>query len=77
MAAGVASTGPKNVSVSVAVSNVAGTDKQIWAAAVSRSPGKCFWIKDVATGGLGRDVLRQRSDVHGHRGTRRSCGASW
>src|ERR1700704_289040 len=30
--AGTASTGPKNVSV--AVSNVAGTDKQIWAAAV-------------------------------------------
>ena len=48
-AAGVPSTGPKNVSV--AVSSVAGTDHQIWAAAVSSKSGKCFWLKDnTATG---------------------------
>ena len=47
-AAGTASTGPKNVSV--AVSNVTGTDSQIWAAAVSSKSGKCFWLKDQATG---------------------------
>ena len=37
--------------VSVAVSNVAGSDKQIWAAAVLSKSGTCYWIKDVATGG--------------------------
>ncbi len=47
-AAGVASTGPKDVSV--AVSNVSGTDSQIWAAAVLSKSGTCFWIKDVASG---------------------------
>ena len=47
-AAGTESTGPKMVSV--ATGNVAGTDQQIWAAAVSSKSGKCFWIKDTATG---------------------------
>ncbi len=43
-----ASGGPKNVSVMI--SNVSGTDKQIWAAAVLTKSGKCFWLKDIATG---------------------------
>ena len=49
-AAGTASTGPKDVSV--AVSNVVASpaDSQVWAAAVSSKSGKCFWIKDTATG---------------------------
>ena len=47
-AAGVASTGFKDVSVSV-TSVVAG-DNQIWSAAALSKSGKCFWIKDVATG---------------------------
>jgi type IV pilus assembly protein PilA len=46
-----ASTGPKNVSV--AVSNVAGTDQQIWAAAVASKSGKCFWLKDISTTSAG------------------------
>ena len=46
-AAGVASTGPKNVSI--AVSNAAAGDQQVWAAAVSSKSGKCFWIRDQAT----------------------------
>ena len=37
--------------VSVAVTSVAGTDKQIWSAAVLSKSGTCYWIKDVATGG--------------------------
>lgn len=36
--------------VSVATSNVAGTDQQIWAGAALSKSGKCFWIKDVASG---------------------------
>jgi len=49
-AAGTASTGPKDVSV--AVSNVVASpaDSQIWAAAVLSKSGKCFWMKDQATG---------------------------
>ncbi len=47
-AADTESTGPKDVSV--AVSNVTGTDQQIWAAAVLSKSGKCFLIKDQATG---------------------------
>jgi type IV pilus assembly protein PilA len=46
--AGTDSTGPKNVSVSV-TSAVTG-DNQIWSAAVLSKSGKCFWIKDQATG---------------------------
>jgi type IV pilus assembly protein PilA len=42
------SVGPKSVSVSV--SNVTGTDQQIWAASVLSKSGKCFMIKDQATG---------------------------
>ena len=48
-AAGVASTGPKDVSVSVTDSG-ATVDNQVWAAAVLSKSGKCFWIKDTATG---------------------------
>ena len=36
--------------VSVAVTSVSGTDKQIWSAAVLSKSGTCYWIKDVATG---------------------------
>ena len=46
-----ASTGPKDVSVQV--SNATGTDKQVWAAAVSSKSGKCFWIRDQATAPAG------------------------
>ena len=51
VAAGTASTDPKMVSV--AVSNVVASpaDSQVWAAAVSSKSGKCFWMKDTATGG--------------------------
>ena len=58
VAAGTASadqTGPpviqsfKVVSVSV-TSTASTTDNQIWSAAVLSKSGKCFWIKDVATG---------------------------
>src|SRR4051794_19359942 len=47
--AGTASSGFKNVSV--AVSNVTGTDSQIWAAASLSKSGTCFYLKDTATGG--------------------------
>jgi type IV pilus assembly protein PilA len=47
-AATVSSTGPKNVSVATA--NVTGTDQQIWAASVLSKSGKCFLVKDQATG---------------------------
>jgi type IV pilus assembly protein PilA len=47
-------TGPPAVPsfkvVSVQVASVAGTDNQIWEAAVLSKSGKCFWIKDIATG---------------------------
>jgi type IV pilus assembly protein PilA len=46
--AGTSSTGFKEVSVSV--TNLSGTDQQIWSAAALSKSGKCFWIKDVATG---------------------------
>ena len=46
--AGTASTGFKDVSVSV-TSVVAG-DQQIWSAAALSKSGRCYWIKDVATG---------------------------
>ena len=38
--------------VLVAVSNVVASpaDSQIWAAAVLSKSGKCFWMKDQATG---------------------------
>ena len=36
--------------VSVSVTSVAGTDKQIWAAAALSKSGTCFWIKDIASG---------------------------
>jgi type IV pilus assembly protein PilA len=47
-AAGVASTGPNNISV--AVSNVSGADQQVWAGAVLSKSGTCYWIHDQATG---------------------------
>ena len=47
-AAGVASTGPTNVSVRVA--DVVAGDSQIWAAASLSDSTKCYWIKDVAVG---------------------------
>jgi type IV pilus assembly protein PilA len=47
-------TGPPAVPsfkvVSVDVSSTAGTDHQVWSAAVMSKSGKCFWIKDIATG---------------------------
>jgi type IV pilus assembly protein PilA len=55
--ADLAVTGPPAVTypsfkvVSVAVTSVSGTDKQIWSAAVLSKSGTCYWIKDVATGG--------------------------
>jgi len=36
--------------ISVSVTSVAGTDKQIWSAAALSKSGKCYWIKDVASG---------------------------
>jgi type IV pilus assembly protein PilA len=36
--------------VSVLVSSVAGTDNQVWSGAALSKSGKCFWIKDIATG---------------------------
>ena len=36
--------------VSVNVASVAGTDNQIWEAAVLSKSGKCYWIKDIASG---------------------------
>jgi len=36
--------------VSVSVTSVAGTDKQIWSGAALSKSGTCFWIKDVASG---------------------------
>jgi type IV pilus assembly protein PilA len=53
VAAGVASTGPNNLSV--AVSNVVAVppDSQVWAAASKTDDGKCYWIKDVAVGAGG------------------------
>ena len=45
------STGPKEVSVAVSdVVTVPAPDQQIWAAAVLSKSGKCFWLKDQATG---------------------------
>ena len=48
-AAGVASTGPRDVSV--AVSDVVAGDQQVWAGASLSKSGKCYWIRDTATGG--------------------------
>jgi type IV pilus assembly protein PilA len=48
VAAAVASTGPKNLSVTV--SNVNAGDSQIWAAASKSDDGTCYWIKDVGVG---------------------------
>ena len=42
-AAGTASTGPKNVSVSATADT--------WAAAAKSDSGNCYWIKEVATAG--------------------------
>jgi type IV pilus assembly protein PilA len=58
VAAGTASTDvtvagttyPSYKVISVAVSNVAGTDQQVWAGAALSKSGKCFWIHDVGTG---------------------------
>jgi len=36
--------------VSVSVTSVSGTDKQIWSAAVLSKSGTCWYIKDVASG---------------------------
>jgi type IV pilus assembly protein PilA len=36
--------------ISVSVTSVAGTDKQIWSAAALSKSGTCYWIKDVASG---------------------------
>jgi len=36
--------------VSVAISNVTGSDKQIWAGAVLSKSGTCMYLKDTATG---------------------------
>ena len=47
--AGTASDGPNVVSVDV--TNVTGTDQQSWSAAVLSKSGKCFYIRDQATGG--------------------------
>ena len=47
---GTSATVPSFKDVSVSVSNVAGTDKQVWSAAVLSKSGKCFYISDIATG---------------------------
>jgi len=36
--------------ISVSVTSVVAGDNQIWSAAALSKSGKCFWIKDVATG---------------------------
>jgi type IV pilus assembly protein PilA len=43
-------TTPSFKVVSVHVSSTTGTDNQVWSAAVLSKSGKCFYIKDVATG---------------------------
>ena len=48
---GTSVTVPSFKDVSVSVTSVAGTDNQIWSGAVLSKSGKCFWIKDIATGG--------------------------
>ena len=54
VAAGVASASGNNFAVSVAVSNVAAGDSQVWAAARLSASGTCMYLKDVAaTGGAG------------------------
>ncbi|MCZ7526109.1 MAG: prepilin-type N-terminal cleavage/methylation domain-containing protein [Acidimicrobiia bacterium] len=49
-AAGVASTGPKDVSVAVSDVVAGSGDAQVWSAAVESRSGTCFWIMDTATG---------------------------
>ena len=46
-AAGTASTGPNNVSVTI--SSVVAGDNQIWAGAVKSDSGTCFYIADYGT----------------------------
>lgn len=48
VAAGVDSTGPKEVSV--AISDVVVGDQQVWAAAALSRSGECYWIMDTMTG---------------------------
>ena len=36
--------------VSVSVTSVVAGDNQVWSAAALSKSGKCFWIKDIATG---------------------------
>ena len=57
----VASTGPKDVSVNV--TNVTGTDQQVWEAAVLSKSGTCFWLKDVATGATAGTKYGSTSDA--------------
>jgi type IV pilus assembly protein PilA len=49
-AADTASTGPKDVSVAIGNVVASPADSQVWAAAVLSKSGKCFWIRDQATG---------------------------
>ena len=51
--AGVTTVYPSFKVISVAVGNVAGTDQQVWAAAVLSKSGTCYYIKDQATGTTG------------------------
>jgi type IV pilus assembly protein PilA len=73
-AAGTASTGPKDVSV--ATGNVAGTDQQIWAGAVSSKSGKCYWIKDQATGATAGTFYGNGATCTGTAALA-AAGASW
>jgi len=64
--------------VSVNVASVTGTDNQIWEAAVLSKSGKCFWIKDIATGagagtfyGSGASTACHGTDAAG------AAAASW
>lgn len=73
-AAGVDSTGPKDVSV--AVTDNAANDQQVWSAAVLSRSGTCYWIKDVANGG-GTTYGEGASDACSGTDAVGAAGAEW
>jgi type IV pilus assembly protein PilA len=47
---GTSTTVPAFKDISVSVTSVTTGDNQVWSAAVLSKSGKCYWIRDVATG---------------------------
>ena len=74
VAAGTASANPRTVSV--AISNVTGTDEQVWSGASRSESGTCYLIKEVsATGGAGAG--NTPGTWYGSTTTAANCTGTW